>query len=1022
MTAKKIILLIYLGFVFISCPELFSQSFQKEVNYYQKDVIFYKEFSVKEYILPDIGINCIGQSREGYLYLGTSEGLIRFNGVSFSKLSTQGHKNLLNITSIAFKDGLIYLGSQNGLYALDRLGLKALVAPDTGNPNKINSISAQNNLLFSIKDKGLFVVNDGKIIKFNHSLSSTLNCTKIELLNGSLYFATDDGLFILKGNKVTQLNENSGLASSQIISVFPVSDSVLYVGTPFGINKIVHGRVVEDNIAKLFKNKIVFKFIKDNKDNLWIGASDGLYLLREGKVISHIFENIPIHEIIIDHENNIWVAGKNNRLYKINNYRMRILNKEKGLSSDWVWCANEDKNGDLYLGTYGYGYNILHGNEIKKFKLKGAAFANSIRSIAWDEKGRLWLATLGDGLKIIDRGKTKEIRKKDGLTCDNVRALFLDSKKRMWVGTEAGINVFTAGKNMMFNGKNGLSDSYVRMITEDKNGIIWLGTRKGVFYYDGNFRQINDRQLMESEVFTIHIDDENYMWITTYNNGLFIIKDGKVNHLTAKNGLPTDQYNHIIEDDYGNMWISSDSKIIYLSKKIVYDYLKAGTSNIKYYQLSVEDGCIDYRFTGGSMTPGIKRKNGEIVFTGETGAVFINPKDYFEETATPNLVFDKISVDGNVQLDTIHEFKAGTKNIEFSYSLLSFNNPKNNIYEVYLEGFDDKWRDMGQQTSISFASLPYGNYILKIRAYDKTKPEKIFLNQLNFSVAPFFYQTIWFYILCMMIVGFAFWLISISRIRMLKQREAQLSFLVDLRTKELLASEEKLKQLNHTKDILFSMISHDMKNLSRASVMFSDSMEENYEKMSKEKIYEYIIKSNRVFKDLFRLVNNVFQWAKNQIKNGNAIHEEVNVNILAGDVANMFIGQTNDKDVTIVNNIPEEIIVIFDRSILNTLFVNLISNAIKYSHRNGVVELNAEKADGGYVFFVKDYGVGMNSEDINKIFSYEERFSNSGTEGEWGSGLGLKISKEILNRAGGELYIESTEGSGTIVKFKIPVT
>jgi signal transduction histidine kinase len=235
-------------------------------------------------------------------------------------------------------------------------------------------------------------------------------------------------------------------------------------------------------------------------------------------------------------------------------------------------------------------------------------------------------------------------------------------------------------------------------------------------------------------------------------------------------------------------------------------------------------------------------------------------------------------------------------------------------------------------------------------------------------------------------------------------------------------SESRLKELNATKDKFFNILAHDLKNPFTSLLGSSELLFRNIEKIDHEKIKTLALILYDASKSGYAILQNLLDWSRSQTGLLKINLERINLkNLIDEEISNLERFSAN-KEIEILSEIKEDLFICADKNMIKTIFRNLLSNAIKYSYRSGKVIADAVLNIDKVIISVKDYGIGISKENIEKIFRIDSKYSLPGTENEQGTGLGLKLSKEFTEKQGGEIWVESIENMGSEFKFSIPIS
>jgi signal transduction histidine kinase/ligand-binding sensor domain-containing protein/DNA-binding response OmpR family regulator len=729
--------------------------------------------------LPSSTVFAIHQDKFGFVWFGTREGLVRFDGTNIKDLS--------------------YLSTAE--FSLTGKMITAINEDENGN------------LYIGVWESGLFFYNrkTGKLNRtniLNDSVSkSQMSVWRIEKgFNGDLYVGTKDhGLFVKpkEGSYLVPISsELTELNPRDITSLLLDSHNRLWVSSSNGLIMIdLNNNSDLNHLSGNFKevSEIKSNIIHEDLNGIiWIGTNaSGLFQIKEDEnsiivvKATDLFDNLNIRALESDNNGRLWVGtdGDGLHIYDFENnsvsQSVKLASNSSGLSSNTIFCLYKDKFGSMWIGTNKGGVNAAHLQK-NKFNELGASmksFSNAmVMAVLQDRTGRLWIGTDGSGFGVLDDMADSSLNVKFSLDAGKaVKAIFEDSKGNIFIGTYGnGMSMIRSGEKSLRQfihepGKpNQLSQNDVWSFAEDDKGNIWVGTLNGglnLFNPDKltfekiNFltnkekKQINNilsiqydsqlealwigsikglyaitdlfgqpklesifeekiNQLHGAEIKSLTIDSENNIWIGTRGQGAIRYNPNKKEFisLTEENGLISNSIASIVEDDSKIIWIASSKGLSRFDPK---------TKRISSYQ--TDEGLLVKEYLSEAYA---KLSSGEIIFGGVYGIDLINPSLIKESTIIPPLYFTKLSVmnkeiiPGREQspiktdiafVDSIR-LKHSENIISLEFIALNYQNPVKNKYAYKLEGFDEKWNFIGDQRQVTFTNLDPGSYVLHIMA------------------------------------------------------------------------------------------------------------------------------------------------------------------------------------------------------------------------------------------------------------------------------------------------------------------
>jgi signal transduction histidine kinase len=480
------------------------------------------------------------------------------------------------------------------------------------------------------------------------------------------------------------------------------------------------------------------------------------------------------------------------------------------------------------------------------------------------------------------------------------------------------------------------------------------------------------------------------------------------------NVLPNNRIHAITQDDNGDIWISSNSGISRLNPEI---------QSIRNY--SKEDGLQGDQFFQQSF---LKTRKGELYFGGYSGFNSFYPDSLKDNNFIPPVyitdfqIFNK-PIDYNspqfpTHISEAKEIKLKWDQSVFSFSFVAINysHPNKNKYAYIMEGFEKDWNYTdAMRRYVTYTNLDPGEYTFRVKASNNDEVWNEKGVSLKIIILPPWWDTLWFRITMIATVIFLFASILFSRVKQLKSQKLQLEKSVAIKTAELY-------ELNASKDKFFSIIAHDLKNPFNTIIGFSEMLKEAILSKESNDVYKYASIINVSSVQTFRLLENLLEWANSQRGKISFVPVDVNLKSVISEEFLLLGDLAGAKKIELKSYLYDDLTIRADINMLRTVLRNLISNAIKFTHRNGRVLVNAIVYRNILEVSITDNGVGMSREIMAKIFRIDSNLSSRGTEDEKGTGLGLFLCREFVEKHGGKIWAESEEGKGSTFKFILPMT
>jgi signal transduction histidine kinase/ligand-binding sensor domain-containing protein/CheY-like chemotaxis protein len=857
-----------------------------------------------------------------------------------------------------------------------------------------------------------------------------------------------------------------------------------------GLNKIdpetgnfIHYRHEPDNPNSLSSNDISALY-EDRNGFIWIGTNGaGLDVFDQTKgqfFHLQLDPNDPqslsenhVLSVFEDRSGVLWFGTFGGGLNKFDptNYKFFTYQNDpkdrNSLNDNGIWSIYEDGEGILWLGTNNGGLNRFdrETGDWRHFKHDpedpNSLSTNTVFSILEDHDGNFWVGTFGGGLNKLGR-ETGKFTRFD--TESRVLTMYEDQAGNFWVGFWGGglglLNRNT-GEITYYQNEEGndqsLSDDFITDIQEDQDGQLWVGTAaSGLNRFDPETKLVTRYQSDPSErgtlsnnaIMSIHLSQDGVLWVGTFGGGLNKydpISDSFIAY-REKEGLPNDSIYGILEDDDGNLWMSTNFGI---SK------FNPTTETFKNFDLN--DGLQSNEFNQNAF---YKSSDGEMFFAGINGLNSFFPDEIIDNPFRPPVVITDFKL-FNETVELGEESPLEKPIVEtdeltltyqdnffsFGYAALHFSSPEENEYAYIMEGFDKDWNLVDGKRFADYTNVPPGDYIFKVVGTNRDGLWNPVGASLKISIIPPFWQTLWFRILAAVTIVGSVATVFRLRVRVGERQRQQLKAQVDDRTKELREamvelkhSKEAAEAANRAKSVFLANMSHEFRTPLNAILGFSQLMIRsetikpelgtNLTDDQRENL-EVIVRSGE---HLLGLINDVLEMSKIEAGRATLNEHSFDLQRMLDGLEEMFCYRAEEKGLSLtVTRIPEvPQYVKADEGKIRQVLMNLLGNAIKFTHM-GQIELRVRYTDGLGVgsgdgkrsptlaFEVEDSGPGIALEDQELIFDPFVQ-SAAGKQDQEGTGLGLTISEQFANLMNGELTVESEFGQGSTFTFTVPVT
>lgn len=723
--------------------------------------------------LPQDTVYCMIRDPGGYMWLGTHDGLVRFDGCQFKTFKI--FKNANKITSLLVSSrGMLWIGSEGGGVACYQ-GRAFTINPLPSNFIRAMVEDNKQNIWLGTSDKGIICFKDNHFTSFTNKdgLSDNNVTTLMPDNRGNLWVGTENGLNFLTDGKFRLYTVENGLAHPHITALCRDKRGNLLVGTIKGMSIISHqvkGKTFKP-LEKL-EGSWIYSILEDMSGVIWIASDRGLYRVipstsTDGSggdagrfLLNHGFFSDKVISLYQDCEGTLWFGTMGKGFGNLYKSTFKFYTVSHGLSHHHTTAVYQDYSGDIWIGTHGGGLNRFN-SKYGKFRIytgKHGLSSQWITSIYGDRYGNIWIGT-PEGLNRFKNGNFKTFTSNDGLSGSFIRSLFVDSSGDLWIGTHGkGLNRYNPGegKFQIYGTRQGLSNLFVSVIAADIAGNLWVGTGEGLYrFHNDRFQCFTSKHGLSGDmIFDIYADPEGTLWIAA-SGGLNRYKHGTFSQCKNQDDLFNISIFRILEDQRRYLWLSTANGIFCVSKR-EFDYYHFHKGALKTVVFS--SGCQPAGWKAADGSLWLPTVDGITVIP--TGKSIFNPSPH-QQVHIERLVVDDSPVDLNAARP--YFFPVGTGKIEFYFNAPNYRTPGLVKYKCRLKGasYDitgHLWEDRDEiqitgGNRLAYRDLPAGHYVFTINlspgpgAWNNQKAAS-----LEFYIPRSFYETPLF-LLLLFIVG-----------------------------------------------------------------------------------------------------------------------------------------------------------------------------------------------------------------------------------------------------------------------------
>lgn len=739
--------------------------------------------------LPQNSVTALLQTRDGYLWMGTEEGLVRFDGVRFTVYSTRNtpafRQNRIEALAEG-PDGSLWVGTVDGLFRKRGDDFTAYGVAEGLLNESILALLADpdGSLWIGTLRGGLACWKKERFVSRltrAQGLPDDMVIALARSRDGSLWVGTDGGLArVREGRVVSRTTTSDGLPSNRVNDILEGRDGELWVATSGGLARLSGGRATAVTKGTAFSSINALR--QDRGGTIWTGTSRGLSRVRGGAVDPFDAADGPPHGVVVvclleDHEGSVWIGTDGDGLLRLRDAPIVTYGKRDGLTKEFVHAVLEDPQGTVWLGTREGGLNRLRDGRLSAMTTRDGLPHDTVSALTQARDGALWIGTSGGGVARLKDGHVRVYARENGLSSNLIRVLLEDRRGALWIGTSGGgLDRLDRGRVTAFSVSDGLAGDTVVDLCEDRDGALWIGTTTGVSrFQNGTFRTFGESEGLSYAVRALRADPDGTLWIGTSGGGLFRMRAGRLSAVTERQGLYDDVVFAILDDAAGNLWMSCNRGIFRVARRELEEFFAGKRASVTSAAYGEADGMKSAECNGGFQPSAWRGGDGRLWFATIRGVAVVDPRAIRVNREPPPVVLERVIVDGR-DLGAVagQAFPPGSRSIELDYAGLSFLSSERMRFKYRLEGVDADWVDAGARRAAYYTKLSPRHYVFRVIASNSDGVWNRTGASLPFSVRPFFWQTPWFYTLCASLVLLAAVASFQVRVRGLRLREDEL--------------------------------------------------------------------------------------------------------------------------------------------------------------------------------------------------------------------------------------------------------
>lgn len=732
--------------------------------------------------LPEDTVQALAQTADGFLWVGTTGGLARFDGSRFTifgESTTPGFQADSIFCIVPAADGSLWLGSEGSGLLHEKHGRVQTYGAAQGlTDGFVRSVFRDDaGTLWIGTDNGLFQMDTrhgGPPIIRRVDAQGPVRPIAVHAImedREHRIWVGGSRLVTINNGRVHQEQLPGLYSQNRVKSILETADGTIWVGTVGGLDRRVGDRFVQ--VPGITGTVRVLRQTEDG--TLWIGTiGHGLWTYRAGRLtritIPGLLPSKTILSLYEDQSRQVWV-GTQDGLVRLSRTPVRVLPLPGNSDADFG-TISPDGPGKVWVVSS--GLFLITDGAARRYALPMLG-STPVRNVMRDRAGGLWVGTDGSGAFHLTAHGITHYAAPEQLTNNFVRAFLEGAQGDMWIGTDQGLNHVTASGVRKYSVKDGLAYFSTRCLLQDKRGDLWIGTDQGISHRRGG-RFVQDavtEALRNQRVWSMAEDAEGFLWIGTRDSGLFRFRDGHITHFTTAEGLAGNSFYGIVDDGRGRLWFSGPNTLSSAPMNQMDNSAPMPGLHLDVTTYEMPFGAEDTQFYGGRQPSGFVDARGRVWFASSDGAVVIPPGNAaMHHQPAPPLLLRQITADGR----TLHakngklQVSADASRLEFAYAPLMLR-PQNAIrFRYRLEGYEDRWNYAGENRTASYTNLPAGRYRFEVKAFSESDPSVTSRAVVSFDKEPHIYQTWWFALLGVLLLAGTAWTIYRSRIRGIRLR------------------------------------------------------------------------------------------------------------------------------------------------------------------------------------------------------------------------------------------------------------
>ncbi len=724
--------------------------------------------------LPQSSVNSIIQSKDGYLWLATFGGLVRFDGVSFTVFDRSNSPGMMSDRCLKIfedRDSVLWISTEQGLIRKDKNGFTSFIEQ--------YGVSLSGDILQD--KKGVLWVIGSSIYRYDGKKFTRQNFIYNDSLRrratageGDFWAVTGKDVLCAIGGTIVRCFDVTSVARYNPWSVVEYPKGTVWIATNgSGILRYRNGMMKRYTVRDGLPSNNLQHLLVDNNSDVWGVGNVGAARLTGPQIITITnddgLSDVSLSSFIQDKEGNYWAGTFSRGLEKIRSASVVTYGRQQGLREERVLSLAPRKNGGLLIGTNGGGDFEMTGDHIVRSKVPMYDSNGFTWSILEDSKGRVWGTDSGRILYRLN-GKKKYY---PGFSGKFLFVIYEDRRGDMWFGCSNGLFSLHDGQFKKYSIEQGLSSNDVRCIFQDRSNNLWIGTVNGL----NRMRNGSIESFMAIPGLTSHYiraiyqDGDGTMWFGSYGGGLIRYRNGTFTVFTMADGMFDNIISHIVEDDSGYFWMGSNRGIARVSRKELNEHAEHPERPLRVKSFGKLEGMRTIETNGGFQPSAVKDAAGKIYFPTVEGLAVVDPSTVVVNTVLPQVHIEQFFIDGSRTDLGRSEIPYDSSNIEIHYTALNFTDPSKVKFRFRIDGYHSEWIDAGTRRTAYFTQMPPGEYRFQVIASNDDGYWNEQGDAVMFTILPPFWMTWWFRSgVAFLSIGVIVWTVKLNEQRKTREK------------------------------------------------------------------------------------------------------------------------------------------------------------------------------------------------------------------------------------------------------------